>query len=264
MPATYAEHQTVSRFKAPITSYSLSLTAGTYYQYFSSRHCNEYSVLGFDCEWVTVGGARRPVALLQLASHRGLCALIRLSDLSVIPSELKVNKTSKSKMFGIPVLNMFLLNLLKEILEDANIVKVGVAPLGDANYLVRDYGICVASTLDLRYLAIMCGHRPGGLAKLSEDHLNVKLDKNWRIRCSDWEASTLTSKQIEYAAKDAHVAIELFKKFANKLNPKSYFSNTTKYVEQFVNEYCFNYFDTNFSGPQNFTKNQKTKQNDSV
>lgn len=54
------------------------------------RHCDEFGVLGFDCEWVTVGGARRPVALLQLASHRGLCALIRLSNLQTIPSELKV------------------------------------------------------------------------------------------------------------------------------------------------------------------------------
>lgn len=54
------------------------------------RHCDEFSVLGFDCEWVTVGGARRPVALLQLTSHRGLCALIRLSHLQMIPSELKV------------------------------------------------------------------------------------------------------------------------------------------------------------------------------
>lgn len=55
------------------------------------RHCDEYNVLGFDCEWVTAGGARRPVALLQLASHRGLCALIRLSHLQMIPSELKVS-----------------------------------------------------------------------------------------------------------------------------------------------------------------------------
>lgn len=38
-----------------------------------------------------VGGTRRPVALLQLTSHRGLCALIRLSNLKMIPSELKVS-----------------------------------------------------------------------------------------------------------------------------------------------------------------------------
>lgn len=116
--------------------------------------------MGFDCEWVIVGGSRRPVALLQLASHRGLCALIRLSHLGMIPSELK------------------------GILEDDNIVKVGVAPQGDADYLVRDYGVCVANTFDLRYMAAMTGCRPNGLGKMTEDYLKVKLDKNWRIRCS--------------------------------------------------------------------------------
>lgn len=47
-------------------------------------------MLGFDCEWVTVGGNRRPVALLQLATHKGLCALIRLCNLHRIPPELRV------------------------------------------------------------------------------------------------------------------------------------------------------------------------------
>lgn len=37
-----------------------------------------------------MGGTRRPVALLQLTSHRGLCALVRLSHLQMVPSELKV------------------------------------------------------------------------------------------------------------------------------------------------------------------------------
>lgn len=152
----------------------------------------------------------------------------------------------------------------KEILEDDNIVKVGVSPLGDANYLVRDYGVCVASTLDLRYLATLCNYPSGGLAKLSETHLNVKLDKNWRIRCSDWEASTLTSKQIEYAAKDAMVAIELFKIFANKLKPEPLFGNRTSYVEAIISEFCFNYFDMNFNGKPNAmsTKAKNNKQSD--
>lgn len=54
------------------------------------RQCCELGVLGFDCEWVTVGGARRPIALLQLASHDGFCALFRLCRLKKIPPELRV------------------------------------------------------------------------------------------------------------------------------------------------------------------------------
>lgn len=104
-------------------------------------------------------------------------------------------------------------------MEDDSIVKVGVAPFDDANYLARDYGVCVGSTLDLRYLAMMAGDQPHGLSKLSQEYLNVKLDKNWRIRCSNWEAGELSPLQMEYAAKDAHVAVEIFRVLAKKVEP---------------------------------------------
>lgn len=150
----------------------------------------------------------------------------------------------------------------QEILEDDNIVKVGVCPMGDANYLARDYGICVASTLDLRYMAWMCHLRTGGLAKLSEMYLNIFLDKDWRIRCSDWEAPILSKTQIEYAAKDAHVGIELFKFFAHQMKPMPIFGNQTKHIESILNDKCFPYFDLNFQGIPNALKGQGTKQTD--
>lgn len=149
-------------------------------------------------------------------------------------------------------------------MEDDNIVKVGVNPHGDANYLVRDYGICVASTFDLRYMAKIADCRPGGLAKMSEDYIKVKLDKNWRIRCSDWEAPTLSQKQINYAANDAHVGIELFKFFAAKLQPKRLFEKQSTYVKHIIDEYCFRYLDLD-GGQVARIDNQKakSKRNDS-
>lgn len=147
-------------------------------------------------------------------------------------------------------------------MEDDNILKVGVAPQGDASYLARDYGVCVASTFDLRYLAAMTGCRPGGLAKMSEDYLKVKLDKDWRIRCSDWEAPTLHEKQLDYAAKDAHVGIELFKYFAEKLEKKGLIAKRSTYVKYIVDEYCFRFIDLTYSGSQAVSKdNQKSKKN---
>lgn len=147
-------------------------------------------------------------------------------------------------------------------MEDDNILKVGVAPNGDANYLARDYGVCVASTFDLRYMASMTDCKPGALGKMSQDYLNVKLDKNWRIRCSDWEAAALNKKQIDYAAKDAHVAIELFKFFAARLKPKGLFEKQQAYVKHIVDEYCFRFFDIAYSGtlPKD-SQSQKTKKN---
>lgn len=134
-------------------------------------------------------------------------------------------------------------------------MKVGVSPQGDARYLVQDYGVCVASTFDLRYMAAMTNCRTGGLGKLSEDYLKVKLDKNWRIRCSDWEAPELNHKQIDYAAKDAHVAIELFKYFAAKLQPKKLFEKQSVYVQHIFNEYCFRYLDINYNGAHAVSRN---------
>lgn len=137
-------------------------------------------------------------------------------------------------------------------------MKVGVSPQGDAKYLVQDYGVCVASTFDLRYMAAMTGCRTGGLGKMSEDYLKVKLDKNWRIRCSDWEAPILNDKQIDYAAKDAHVAVELFKYFAEKLQSKRLFEKQSTYVQHIINEYCFRYFDINYNGARVVPKDSQS------
>ncbi|KAH8375973.1 hypothetical protein KR200_012076 [Drosophila serrata] len=159
------------------------------------QHCQSFRVLGFDCEWITVGGTRRPVALLQLSSHRGLCALFRLCHMKQIPKDLR------------------------ELLEDDAVIKVGVAPQEDAAKLSHDYGVGVASTLDLRFLCVMAGHKPEGLGKLSQTHLNYTLDKNWRLACSNWEAKQLEPAQLNYAANDALVAVAIYQKLSRDLEP---------------------------------------------
>lgn len=170
------------------------------FHFYAIRHCDNYNVLGFDCEWVTVGGTRRPTALLQLSSSEGLCALFRLCCMKQIPKSLR------------------------DLLEDDDVIKVGVAPQGDAQKLAHDFGVGVASTFDLRFLAAMTGKKPEGLAKLSKAILDVELDKNWRLVCSDWEAKELSTKQINYAANDAMVAIEVFKILAKEMEPKNFWN----------------------------------------
>jgi ribonuclease D len=140
-------------------------------------HCEKYNVLGFDAEWVSVNGSRRPVAIIQLCTSEGLCGLIRLNKIGRIPQELR------------------------DILEDNTILKVGVAPLNDANLLFNDYSIRVSSTFDLRFLALKTGMKPGSLGNLTKEVINIDLDKDWKIRCSDWEANKLSDAQVDYAAK---------------------------------------------------------------
>uniref|UniRef100_A0A1B6KTR1 Exonuclease 3'-5' domain-containing protein 2 n=1 Tax=Graphocephala atropunctata TaxID=36148 RepID=A0A1B6KTR1_9HEMI len=150
------------------------------------RKLNERKVIGLDCEWVSTKGKRHPVALLQLAAPDGFCSLFHLCSLKRVPSELL------------------------EILEDKSILKVGVAVVTDAHYLLVDYGVHCVGCLDLRYLAKQVGVEPRGLAKLAKDLFGTELDKSWQIRCSNWESETLTSKQIQYAAQDACIAVEIF------------------------------------------------------
>ena len=48
------------------------------------------------------------------------------------------------------------------------------------------------------------------LDALAKRILGVAMDKSWRIRCSNWEADQLNTRQIEYAMNDALVASHIF------------------------------------------------------
>lgn len=72
----------------------------------------------------------------------------------------------------------------------------------------------VQGCVDLRYLVLQCQKcessssgkaasgvkAPGnmGLNALAQKYLGRTLDKDWRVRASDWEADTLTRRQVKY------------------------------------------------------------------
>ncbi|CAL4069078.1 unnamed protein product, partial [Meganyctiphanes norvegica] len=172
------------------------------------KEVKSVGAIGFDCEWVQVKGKRRPVALLQLASPSGFCILVRLSFMnSNIPYSLKC------------------------FLEDESIIKCGVGCMEDSQYLFTDYGIRVKGCLDLRYLYLLATTQDEfiennepiqcknnlGLSSLTEELLGKKLDKDWRIRASDWEANDLSPRQIKYAADDALSGIYVYLSLLSKL-----------------------------------------------
>ena len=49
-----------------------------------------------------------------------------------------------------------------------------------------------------------------GLAALAERVLGVTMEKNWRIRCGNWDADNLRIRQIVYAMNDAMVGSHIF------------------------------------------------------
>jgi len=155
-----------------------------------SKLCRDlklFPVLGLDCEWVSQDGRVSPVSLLQLSTISGLCVLVRLCIMDNIPSSLK------------------------EILAKEDIYKVGVAVIDDKSKLLQHYALDVNGCVDIRHLVVQYSYHEGklGLESLASLVLGVKLDKDWRLRASDWEAEILNHRQIDYAANDALVAVNI-------------------------------------------------------
>ncbi|KAL7637027.1 UNVERIFIED_CONTAM: hypothetical protein RMT77_012785 [Armadillidium vulgare] len=153
-----------------------------------SRDVAAVNAVGFDCEWASSNGKRKPVSLLQLATYSGNCYLFRLNSLQK----------------NIPL-------TVQEILENRKILKVGVGCDVDASYFAEDYNVNVNGWLDLRHLAIDDGlkNRKLGLKSLANHYLGWTLHNNWKLRASDWESVTLTQQQVMYAAEDAIVGISI-------------------------------------------------------
>ena len=102
---------------------------------------------------------------------------------------------------------------LREILADPEVFKVGVGICEDRTRLVQAWSsLELASWLDLRHLVVNHWRSQQarlGLQGLAQGVLGVSLDKDWRVRASDWEADQLSVRQVNYAANDALVGVNI-------------------------------------------------------
>lgn len=128
-------------------------------------------------------------------------------------------------------------------MEDERILKVGVDPHQDAKKLQHNH-IVVKNTLDLVPLAKICQYQGAGIQSLSEEVLNVQLANKKRGLMlmklyKKWEYNILPRENIEYAANDVHVSIELFKKFEEKLMNNEVASDGNRLgVQMFIDKFC--------------------------
>ncbi|ELT94573.1 hypothetical protein CAPTEDRAFT_228908 [Capitella teleta] len=147
----------------------------------------EYPVLGLDCEWCQKSSFG--VALLQIATHSGLCLLIRLYKMQAdIPRGLV------------------------ELLADKKILKVGVAITSDADKLFNSFDLCTLGCVELCNLADRSRIRMDegrSLAALAEQTVGLRIDKGV-VRSGNWEADVLSEAQVMYAATDALIAVRIF------------------------------------------------------
>ena len=160
------------------------------------KDIQEYPVVGLDCQWTqTFDNIRSPIALIQLASHKGNVVLIQLKKFSTIPHELR------------------------DILRSYDIIKTGIEGFKDARYLREDYSLEVRSTFDLRYLAEDTGNRPEGLEKLSLEVLDLDLGRDWELIKSDWDVPKLEDRQIAYGEAAVKASIDIFTTLYSFMEP---------------------------------------------
>jgi len=103
-------------------------------------------------------------------------------------------------------------DLLVEILENSDIIKVGVALRHDLISLQRIKSFKPCGFIDLQQYVEQFGIKDKGLRKLTANILGLRLVKGQQT--SNWESKTLIQTQLEYAATDAWVCYEMYNKLS--------------------------------------------------
>lgn len=147
---------------------------------------NQHPTVGFDTETkpVFVRGHQNKVALMQIALHKKVF-LIRINHTGFQPEII-------------------------QFLENENILKAGVALRDDIKALQRLKRFEPKGVIELADLAKKAGLEIEGVKRLAGLLLGFRISKS--VQTSNWEAVTLNEKQISYAATDAWVCLEIFKK----------------------------------------------------
>lgn len=178
-----AEHE-LSWFKGEIV---LVDNLKTFYEVFPRLRGSD--LLGFDTETKPTfkKGKKNSVSLIQL-SNENLACLFRINRIG-IPDELV------------------------DLLADPAVTKAGVAVHDDIKYLKAVRKFSPEGFIDLQTFVKDFGIQSSGLKKLAAIVLGFRISKRQQV--TDWEAETLTEAQEIYAATDAWVCHQIYKKLCN-------------------------------------------------
>ncbi len=98
---------------------------------------------------------------------------------------------------------------LTSLLSDPNCIKVGLATNDDFNNLKKwNANIMPKGMIEIQGLVKKYGIEEMSLAKIYGLLFGLKISK--RQRLTNWEADTLTEKQMSYAALDAVACVEIY------------------------------------------------------
>lgn len=151
---------------------------------------NKHSVVGFDTETKPTfrKGEVNDVAMIQIA----------------LPDEVFLIRTNFT---GIT-------DEIHAFLQNNKITKVGVALRDDLKDLNRLRKFTPKLFVELNKLVKEIGIEANGLRKLVAIILGYRISKNAQV--SNWEAEKLTQKQLQYAATDAWVCLEMYQTLEQK------------------------------------------------
>ena len=143
-------------------------------------------VLGFDTESRPSfrRGEHHPIALVQLATA-DLACLFRI-DPEHGPAAA-----------------------LRELLECADIIKVGQGPTDEVRELREHWGVTARPVADLVPVARAAGCAPLSLRGLAAAYLGIRITKG--AQTSNWAAASLSERQKRYAATDAWACREIYR-----------------------------------------------------
>ena len=149
----------------------------------------ESDLLGFDTETRPTfkKGRRNTVSLIQLSTENLAC-LIRINKIG-IPDELAL------------------------LLSDPFVTKAGVAVHDDIKFLKNVKKFNPEGFVDLQNMVKDFGIQSSGLKKLSAIVLGFRISKRQQV--TDWEAEQLSEAQMIYAATDAWVCYQIYRKLRN-------------------------------------------------
>lgn len=159
--------------------------------------------IGFDTETRPSfkKGISRKMALMQLATEDE-CFLFRICKI------------------GIP-------DILKDFLEDKSVTKIGLSIKDDFRVLLRSTrDACPEGFVELQSLVKEYGIKDISLQKVYAILFDMKISKGQRL--SNWEAPTLSSAQMEYAAIDAWACLKIY----HHLKSGLFNAATSKYLRE--------------------------------
>ncbi|MBO4818076.1 MAG: 3'-5' exonuclease domain-containing protein 2 [Bacteroidales bacterium] len=159
------------------------------------RYLKNKKVIGFDTESRPSFTANQP--------HYGV-------------SLLQLSGAEKAFLFRIKTLGMQ--KKLCNILSNENIIKVGAAVTDDIRGLQKYTDFTPGGFVDLQKIVWEYGIKDKSVKKMAAIILKVRISKTQQL--SNWEAESLSDSQKAYAATDAWVCREMYKKLMrSKKNP---------------------------------------------